>query len=388
MRCTHCNVEALPDSRFCDRCGAPLVGSAPAVAPTPDGPPSIAWATWTDPTEHAFAVQVPRGWRVKGGVTRPGPLPVIAFETTDPSGSVGFMLSPSTHTFTEPVPRAAGMLGLLGSLMGDPSAMMAAMPFPGAQPMPWQPAAALVQSFFLPQWRRIWPDAAVVAMRDQPDETRRHVAKRTEDCHARGMALSVEGAVLDVLIGYTLRGVSMLHAARLMTTRMLGGVGAPLPWYAEVAGSWWAPRDRFTTYEPILRRIFASVQPNPQWEAAELEADNLRSLRAQSDIHRRQMQISQTLSETSDIVSQGYWERERIHAQHEQARQAMGPQDDWQHRYSNAILGWEDRVDDSGQRYSIAAGHERVWRDDGGNLHYGDQLTNPDPAWHELKSLQ
>jgi len=48
---------------------APAAASASAVAPA-QGLANVAWTTFTDPYENAFTIDVPRGWRVAGGVVR------------------------------------------------------------------------------------------------------------------------------------------------------------------------------------------------------------------------------------------------------------------------------------------------------------------------------
>ena len=47
--------------------------AAPAAAPA-QGLTHVSWTTFTDPNEDAFSIEVPRGWRVAGGVVRKIPL--------------------------------------------------------------------------------------------------------------------------------------------------------------------------------------------------------------------------------------------------------------------------------------------------------------------------
>jgi hypothetical protein len=133
--------------------------------------------------------------------------------------------------------------------------------------------------------------------------------------------------------------------------------------------------------------VLASVQRNPAWEAAQLNADKTRALASQQQNMMRQRQISQTLCETIDIVSSGYWSRQQIHEQHEAGRQATAgaSRGDRAQAWSDAMPGWEDRGDDEGSRFSVEAGHERVWRDNEGNLISGTAPTNPEPTGHELR---
>jgi hypothetical protein len=52
---------------------APSRPSAPAGAPA-EGLAHVSWSSFTDPYEHGFSVEVPRGWKVVGGIVRKVPL--------------------------------------------------------------------------------------------------------------------------------------------------------------------------------------------------------------------------------------------------------------------------------------------------------------------------
>lgn len=75
----------------------------PAPAPNPQDA-KIAWAQFVDPTESAFALQVPQGWVVKGGINRVSPITVTAWVTaTSPDGAIQvFIGDPSIPTFRVP----------------------------------------------------------------------------------------------------------------------------------------------------------------------------------------------------------------------------------------------------------------------------------------------
>ncbi len=63
--------------------------SSPNAVPPNTSPNSsdISWIQFEDPAEHAFQIQVPRGWRVLGGAYRFGPLdPRAMVDMTSPDG--------------------------------------------------------------------------------------------------------------------------------------------------------------------------------------------------------------------------------------------------------------------------------------------------------------
>ncbi|HTV08400.1 MAG TPA: hypothetical protein VMD97_05085 [Candidatus Aquilonibacter sp.] len=55
----------------CLACHAPVSGTASAAVSSPEAP-APQWTQFADPNEHAFTVDVPRGWTVKGGLFRFG----------------------------------------------------------------------------------------------------------------------------------------------------------------------------------------------------------------------------------------------------------------------------------------------------------------------------
>jgi hypothetical protein len=52
----------------------PTASARAAAAPPAQGLANVSWTTFTDPYENAFTIEVPRGWKVAGGVVRKIPL--------------------------------------------------------------------------------------------------------------------------------------------------------------------------------------------------------------------------------------------------------------------------------------------------------------------------
>ena len=64
------NMSATPSpAPVSDRHAAPAGGPAQGLA-------DVAWTSFTDPYEHAFTIEVPRGWKAVGGVVRKQPDPL------------------------------------------------------------------------------------------------------------------------------------------------------------------------------------------------------------------------------------------------------------------------------------------------------------------------
>jgi hypothetical protein len=63
------------------------------------------WVTWTDPTERAFTIQVPRGWKTTGGINRRY-LALLCEKvvTTSPDGGVWVYIGNDFPAFIPPNP--------------------------------------------------------------------------------------------------------------------------------------------------------------------------------------------------------------------------------------------------------------------------------------------
>jgi hypothetical protein len=344
--------------------------------------------------EGAFAVLLPVTWGVQGGTYRVPPygLPEHRFEARgDRDGLLRVRFGGQAWQFQD-APQMPAMGGMFGGLMQ----MVGGMPgMPGVQSLPFCDAANFTSSWILPQARKGMPDVTIEHVEHKPDVEAMARQKVGMDAAARGMGgYQVDCSAADLRARYTENGTSFTEVLRVLTTRLrsgamgwMTGMMPPTIWFGEIAFSFRAPCDRFAESETTLRAIAESMQRNPAWEMQQVQSDNARAMAMAQQNMARQRQISRTLSETSDIVSSGYWSREQIHQEHEAGRQATNsaPGGDWAHEWSNAMLGWEDRSDENGNHYQVSAGHERLWRDNQGNVYAGNQLTNPDPTWHELK---
>lgn len=338
-----------------------LVRIGASFAPIPALPRQL----WVDPTEGAFAVEVPVGWAARGGISRqdaPG-LGTSFFEAWgDATGSVRVRLSGETFQFVDPGP-GGGLAGLLGGM--PPMAML----LPPGMSAPYQAAEAFVRERLLAERRRVDPGAALLTGEDREDLARVTLAELAR----RGMP-GARVSAGEYLLRFRPAGAPVLERGRVQTLMVPvpSLLPAPQPWLAEVPRVLQAPEAEFASLEPVLEGVAASSRPNPRWQAQEQAALQGHLAASQADRNRRLGEISRTLSETSDLVTGGYWQRQAT-------------TDHLSRDWSNAILGYEDRVSSTGEVFNVPAGHDRVFRDPQGNLYGGGWLVNPDPTWQELR---
>ena len=98
-------------------------------------------------------------------------------------------------------------------------------------------------------------------------------------------------------------------------------------------------------------------------------------MQMQQQAMARLQQISRTLSETTDIITSGFWERQGI-------------QDHAMHQWSNGFLGRTDVVDSQGTVYSVPNDADLYWKDlQGGDILGTGVLFNATPNLERLQPL-
>lgn len=310
-----------------------------------------------EPAESAFQIQVPDGWSGQSGLNRNnlGGSALTFFSVRrDPAGLTAAVMPGTFWTFQLPNP------------------MMWGMPSP-YQTMPYQTAPQFCQNnlaAFMSQYNQ---ELRVEAVEDRPDLALR-AALQGMQAGVDPRTMEVTGAQMTTTYteaGQRLRQVSQVAVSRQKIQAGIFGAAAGGLWMAFLDNYYRAPEIEFSSVEPVLQGILDSYQANPAWQQREFGRNQAYMAAQQQDIRRRQQDISRTLSETSDIINKGYWERQSIY-------------DDLSHKWSNTILGTQDLTDHAGTVYNVPTGYDQYWKDDLGNIVGGGWLTNPDPGWTKL----
>lgn len=309
-------------------------------------------------SEGSHTAWIPQGWQAQMTLNRNniGGSALLQFRAwRDPNGLVQAAVPWVTWMFQEGF-----------SLFGIPS---------GIQTMAYQPAVPLAQTFVANWMRQYNPDLQVVEVYDRPDLVPA-IGKEVSKTGINPQMLDISCAML--VTAFSEQGVRLRQKARIIVQHQKGG--GLMGWMAPSSGPVWtammdsyyrAPEQEFPALEPLLAGIIDSVQVNPAWQQMELQRSQNYIMMQQQDIQRRTRQISQTLSESSDILNQAYWNRQES-------------QDRSMHAWSNAMLGYQDMTDHQGTIYNIPTGYDQYWRDGLDNIYGGSLLTNPDPHWVRL----
>jgi hypothetical protein len=313
----------------------------------------MAKQTFREPTEGAFTAQIPAGWLAQGMVNRQHINAAGTLQFTAMRDSRGLVQAAQTNLlwfFTE----GMGMLELFGF---------------GAQSRPYLPAPQFCMQFLAPQFQQTQTHFQVEGVQERPD----WIPMMAAEIARVGMSpQSMELSAAVMTTSYEEQGTRLQQKTVVTVQRYHAGLGMGGHWSASLVSFYRAPVAEMAQVETILTGILDSVQANPAWEQNELQRARQYTLWAQQDMARRRADISRTLSETTEMIMQGYYERSAAH-------------DRMSYAWSNAFRGRQDMTDSFGDVYNVPIGYDQYWRDNLGNIYGGTWLTNPDPSWHRLE---
>lgn len=226
---------------LCLACHAPASSSSGAPAAASDPPAAVQqWTQFTDPNEHAFTVEVPRGWTVRGGLFR--------FGYSDARGMVD-MRSPD---------------GQINLRIGDVSIPTYALPSPPYNTREGSDVDLGAQAHMVVARYRTGPEFAVLYAPSRFGET----------CHnpqadASFAELSIPDAVpipesaksSSGQIAYRCQGANGPLVTFVYTRTILAG---PI-WQAVTIGSFSAPPDKVAEARNLFTHSAQSFRLSPEW---------------------------------------------------------------------------------------------------------------------------
>lgn len=313
------------------------------------GPPANAsarprYATFTDPVERAFSMEVPEGWKVQGGTKRPSTAAVQgSVQATSPDGAIVVYAGDEFPIYSEPSALLAqGGIGRGGTYT-----------FPDGYRSPVQPYApgtSFLTGYLLPQ--RMGGGYQVL---------------RNVDAAALASQLTTVAGVNrydagELEYGFTKGGQAYRGGALCITEEVTTPSGKL--WHVWRLSMFEAPQAREAEAAAALVHMATSFQIDQKWAAAQA-----RTTAQQSQI------LAKELADTSKSISDGYW-----------GRQAS--LDDISRRRSNATLGVVDVVDPAtGSSFKVENGSNYYWIDDRGSIVGTDTSTQPSVDFRQIVAL-
>ena len=257
--------------------GRPAPGPAPIASPPPapvrQAPLAVRWSSFRDPTEGAFTLQVPAGWRVSGGMRRVTALDLRpGVQAVSPDGSIVlFFGDPSVQVFALPNALLAQMGVREGMIYPNTPNMTVAR---------YQPGDVFARTWGARRIGSFCRQPEVRAARARPD------AGRSIDMAfgAGGVRSTIRAG--EAVFACTLNGAPG-GAYAFAATQLAETTGNGI-WQAMVMAGFVARSDRVRDASRLLDQMVGSYAYDPTW------------MRRQQGLT---MDVSRITTQTNDAVS-------------------------------------------------------------------------------------
>jgi hypothetical protein len=323
------------------------------------------WVRFVDPMDQAFDLEVPRGWQVSGGLFRAGTMDVRPeVRASAPDGSI-HIFSGDRNIPTFALPTDIGMS--LGFVEGSPY-----NPAGTGQMMiyNYRPGAYFAQEYVQTTLGRQFGGIQITGGQDRHDLTMQANQGLTP-----GYQQANVGEVTFVANagGRPMRGYCFCHT--IITGAQMGaGI-----WNVHLLYGYLAQPEQEQTARAYLDRMVKSSHVSPQWSASQQQLSTQSSQVArqhQQWMGQQQQKAYQTMQETSDIINQSYWDRQRS-------------QDERNRHFGNYIMDQTDVRDErTGEEWRVSSGSNYYWRKTGTDVVVGtNTYQRPDIDFTPLKEF-
>lgn len=252
-----------------------------------------------EPTEGAFSILVPDGWKTAGGISRVDPSaaggPANAIEARldfavarDDIGSVVVRWAPHTY---------------FADMRGTPAASMfpTGSNYMGMMVLPVMSPPTFVSDVIIPQAHPSATDLTMLEQRDLPELARLH-----HDLLARTLSpylpFPIEFQYSAGLSAYEYNEGGVRYREKVLVVIEDRGEIAGGQWCNRLTMGVRAPADEYDQWEPLLALIAGSAEPNPRWVAGELEGQQTRgeiAIRTQQEVQSIERQMVEHRQQTN-----------------------------------------------------------------------------------------
>ena len=287
---------------------------------------------WSDPTENAFTLLVPKGWMVQpylgfnSGVVRlfNGQNNAdFVFNITDPNFRDQIFFANSAIYYSEPNPALGLNEGTIypGSNSNVPNVYY------------YRNATDYAKEFILPFLQTKYPDAKILTIKDISIQQQVPTATAS-----------------SVLFSYTNKGEQYFAGIDIIT----GGRGI---WYVSLAGAS-APKSEFDEVTKLAHMVLLSPKINKEWAIAE--------------VHGIESRTNIILNEQEAIAN--------IINQHTPS----GLNSRLSQAWSDTILGSSQWISNTGDSYNLPNDFKQYWIDPSQNIVASNTDTSPGPEFSPL----
>jgi hypothetical protein len=306
--------------------------------------PKIAYASWKDPVEGAFTLEVPQGWNISGGTFRRAAVDLVhVLQAASPDQKICIQFNDQNLP-----------------IFAIPSQMLAWAGFKeGSWYSPGYGVNMLVKRYIPGHYFLI----EYLQQNYQPRLGQFRVVSQKERSDVVSNFNRIYSQFASYGISYTLHagesafgfaqnsepyiGYGLALTQVVKSTAMQGG-----NWSVALMIIFTCPEGEAERVQELTTHMFQSLRMNPAWVASQQQlAGNVSQI------------VTQTNQEICRIIDESYWTRQAT-------------LDDINRKFSNYILGVGDVVDPvTGEKWKVEAGHNYYWRKD-----YTDQIVGTETA--------
>jgi len=247
----------------------------------------LQFQSWTDPTEMAFSLEVPSGWRTTGGIGRRNFVPLSEFIIQSPdqqvmvrSGDVNVV-----NKYIVPNPTLMSLGQQVGQMTSDGSLMM-----------PYKTGLEFAVDYVGMTAGRNFPNLQLLSSRDRPDYTQ----AMSWYAQSLGWAYHTAGEVTyaaqsggETYVIYQFAETAVTHHSNVATL-----------WNLQSLSGFIAPAERASLADSVLQHAFRSLYTHPQWMMREFQMNQ-----KIAEDNRRYREYSNNLWQQAQAARWASWER-------------------------------------------------------------------------------
>jgi hypothetical protein len=363
-------VMAALVAMYCLTLVAQNTGSAPAKQAAGSGVPKM--VVWQDPTEHAFTLQVPQGWRIGGGTHRNSPMDARGYVyAVSPDGKIRVWVNdPSVLPRQEPNSMYYSLGWYEGRTVRAPGGPLFIERFRTGS----QFAQELTS-------QRICRNLQTLSGFDLAREAQQMNAAMAPAAAQVGARIQASAGELIYRCGEQ-SGYTMA-----VTLLAYGGPQSPRIWTVEKVYGYLSNKSDMDVARYVMNTMIASFKVDPNWQAQYKRQikDTTGALMAISNqITQQSIQLAQqSLQQNMRQVQQRQQQFDQINQMRESSfKKQMDSQDQIRQRWSDITLGQIHGCDDNGNCSEQSNAYQNHWVSPSGNVVPGpSDGSSPGPGY-------
>jgi hypothetical protein len=338
--------------------------SSPPLQP----PPKLPMMTrWSDPTERAFTVNVPAGWRINGGTHRIAPIDARSFVSAEsPDGKIRvFVNDPDVLPRQEPHPLYVRQGYIEGRAVQGPAGPLFVERF--------KSGAQFAQEFTL---QKMCPRAVPLASFDLREETQR-MNQQIAQAAAR------VGAHVQSSAGeFTYRCGEQTGYTTSVTVDAFINPQGPHTWSVEKLSGYLSDRGEVDVARYVMNAMVATFQIDPAWQSQyerQIQDTTGTLMEISNRITQNSIQMAQqSMQQNMKMVQQRQQQFDQINQMRQSSFQRQqDSQSKIANGWSDTILGQVHGCDDLGRCATIPNDSQYNWVDRSGNVVPGPSDGSP-----------